>query len=89
LKALGKSSKTNTIAAHQMIEKIGSSRQTDFGHAHLGSSTMRPAAAALDWQKQHVFLVDPAIWSRYQSGRSDLRPVYVALSGRNSTRWLV
>ena len=32
-----------------------------------------------DWQKQHVFLVAPAIWSRYRSGRSDLRPVYVGL----------
>ena len=31
---------------------------------------------APDWQKRRVFLVDPAIWSRYKRGSTALRPIY-------------
>lgn len=29
-----------------------------------------------DWQKRRVFLVEPALWSRYKRAATDLRPVY-------------
>ena len=39
---------------------------------HAGKCVM----PAPDWEKRRVFLVDPAIWSRYKRGSTALRPIY-------------
>ena len=36
---------------------------------------------AVDWEKQRIVLVDPAVWSHYTRGAADLRPVFRELVG--------